>query len=120
MYAWEPDRAVPPDLKGVAVGCDPIIGNTAHGTAIQLEVLAELFWSPSDPNHRYGGCARINSIRFFKGDPARDCIVNVEWIFYFGRDHQERDRMQALEDEVRPLLAALGLVHLAPPKSIAG
>jgi hypothetical protein len=108
FHPWIPDD-VPGDLMGMTVGSDPIVG--VGDVQIPLRIVAELFWSPSDPNHRYGGVGRINSIEFFKDDPSRQCLANVEWIFYFELDHTDRDRTRAFEDEIRPLLNALSIVE---------
>jgi hypothetical protein len=113
FHPWVPDD-VPSDLRGVTACCDIAIGDRDKGTDIPLQLVAELFGSPSNPNHRHGGVGRIISIEFYKDHPTRQCLVNVEWIFHFDLDHQEAERKRAFEEEIRPLLSALSIVPDRP------
>lgn len=109
FHPWRPDHDVPADLMGVSVGHD-LIRDRAGGFEMPLQIQAELYWSPSEPNLKYGGFGRVNAIVFRAGDPARQFPVNVEWIFYFESDHQEHDRMRALREEAPLLLRALSII----------
>jgi len=108
---WHPEGDGPPDLRDTKIGHDWMIIEPATGCPIPLQIFAELSWSPSEPNHKYGGYGRIYAIEFHKGDPRRQCLVNLEWIFYFESDHEAQDRIRTLEEEVSLLLSKLSFVE---------
>ncbi|MBI4242809.1 MAG: trypsin-like peptidase domain-containing protein [Planctomycetes bacterium] len=79
--------------------------NSAPTTTVG--VLAELFWSKIEPNHKFGRIGRIINLEFIIPDTDTHFPINVESLFTWTEDTEE-GRLKALEEEFKFLLLRIG------------
>jgi hypothetical protein len=72
-----------------------------------IGVLAELFWSKSDPNHKLGRIGRIINLEFILPGVETHFPINVESLFTWDEDTEE-SRLSAIHDEFKFLLLRIG------------
>jgi hypothetical protein len=70
-------------------------------------VLAELFWSKTDPKHMFGRIGRIISLEFILPGVDTHFPINVESLFTWDED-TEGSRLNAIHEEFKFLLLRIG------------
>ncbi len=78
------------------------------GIQATVGVLAELYWSRADPNHRYGRIGRLITLEFIIPGIKTHYPINIESLFSWSDDTEEA-RMGAIKDEFKFLLFKDGL-----------
>lgn len=77
------------------------------GIQATVGVLAELFWSKTDSNHKYGRIGRLITLEFIIPGIDTHYPINIESLFSWS-DDTEADRMSAIQDEFKFLLLRMG------------
>jgi hypothetical protein len=76
--------------------------------------LAEFFWSPSNPTHKFGEFGLITAMMFGHRPATTRYRINVESIFFLPVQHNQRERLQAFRDEAVLMLEEMGYRVLPP------
>src|SRR3990172_2815780 len=77
------------------------------GIQATVGVLAELYWSKTNPNHKYGRIGRLIALEFIIPGIDTHYPINIESLFSWSADTEEA-RMSALHDEFKFLLLRMG------------
>lgn len=77
------------------------------GIQATVGVLAELYWSKTDPNHKYGRIGRLITLEFIIPGIDTHYPINIESLFSWA-DDTEVDRMDAIQEEFKFLLLRMG------------
>ena len=81
------------------------IGNPA--LCAKVRIAAELYWSESYPDAKYGRVGRISSFSLITDAVFPVYPINTESVFYWYEDTEEA-KIKALHEEVRFLLDRTG------------
>lgn len=77
------------------------------GIQATVGVLAELYWSMTDPNHKYGRIGRLITLEFIIPGIDTHYPINIESLFSWS-DDTETGRMSAIQEEFKFLLLRMG------------
>jgi hypothetical protein len=106
-----PDDA-PTDYTRQRACLEMPVRHKSSGMTTRAEFLAEFYWSPSNPSHRYGEFGRIVGARLGTTDTQRRYRINVESVFFLPVEHDDESRYQALRTEAVFVMESLGCVPL--------
>lgn len=77
------------------------------GVLATIGIHAELFWSKTNSEHRYGRIGRLTALEFIFPGIETHYPINIESLFYWDED-TEMARTNAIEDEFKFLLLRMG------------